>query len=137
TALARLEDEAITHSNWVPAMFQRLLELPAARRAALRAPAHRVAIVGAAPCAVALKQAMIDWWGPIVLEYYSGSEGVGLTLIDSAEALAHPGSVGRARKGIVHIVDAAGHELPVGETGVVYFSGVKPFAYYKAPAKTA
>ncbi len=79
---------------------------------------------------------MIDWWGPIVVEYYSGSEGVGLTLIDSAEALAHPGSVGRARKGTLHVVDESGAELPALATGLVCFSGVTPFAYYKAPEKT-
>ncbi|HMC16253.1 MAG TPA: AMP-binding protein [Albitalea sp.] len=136
-ALDLLQQHAITHSQWVPTMFQRLLALPREQRLAFAAPHHRVAVHGAAPCPVETKRAMIDWWGPILLEYYSGSEGVGLTLIDSAEALAHPGSVGRARKGVVHIADAAGHELPVGDTGVVYFSGVKPFAYYKAPDKTA
>ena len=136
-ALQRLERDAITHSQWVPAMWQRLLALPAGRRQAFRAPAHRRAIVGAAPCPTALKRAIIDWWGPIVLEYYSGSEGVGLTLIDSAEALAHPGSVGRARKGELHIVDESGAVLPPGQTGLVCFSGVAPFAYHKAPEKTA
>ncbi|MFO1270356.1 MAG: AMP-binding protein [Rubrivivax sp.] len=136
-ALALLEREAITHSQWVPAMFQRLLALPSARRAAFRAPAHRCAIHGAAPCPPSLKRAMIDWWGPILLEYYSGSEGVGLTLIDSHEALAHPGSVGRARKGTLHIAGPDGQELPAGETGLVCFSGVAPFAYHKAPEKTA
>jgi acyl-CoA synthetase (AMP-forming)/AMP-acid ligase II len=136
-ALQLLEVEGITHSNWVPAMFQRLLELPSEQRAALRAPAHRVAIVGAAPCPATLKQAMIDWWGLIVLEYYSGSEGVGLTLIDSLEAQSHPGSVGRARKGEIHVVDADGRELPPGTDGLICFSGVAPFAYYKAPEKTS
>jgi fatty-acyl-CoA synthase len=136
-ALHLLAQHAITHSQWVPAMFQRLLELPAARRASFHAPAHRCAIHGAAPCPAALKQAMIEWWGPIVLEYYSGTEGVGLTLIDSQEALAHPGSVGRTRKGTLHIADEAGNELPSGSTGLVCFSGVAPFAYYKAPEKTA
>ena len=136
-ALQLLEHQAITHSQWVPAMFQRLLELPPERRAAFKAPAHRAAIHAAAPCPAALKRAMIDWWGPIVMEYYSGSEGVGLTLIDSAEALAHPGSVGRARKGTLHVVDESGAELPAGATGLVCFSGVTPFAYYNAPEKTA
>ncbi len=137
TALNLLEQEAITHSQWVPVMFQRLLALPAERRAAFRAPQHRTAIHGAAPCPIAVKQAMIDWWGPVLLEYYSGSEGVGLTLIDSPEALAHPGSVGRARKGRLHIVDDNGADLPAGHTGLVCFSGVAPFAYHKAPEKTA
>jgi len=136
-ALTLLEAERITHSQWVPAMFQRLLELPAARRAAFRAPQHRSAVHGAAPCPPELKRAMIDWWGPILLEYYSGSEGIGLTLIDSAEALAHPGSVGRARKGVLHIVDDAGNELPPGANGLICFSGTAPFAYHRAPEKTA
>ena len=135
-ALDLVEAEAITHSQWVPAMFQRLLELPVARRTTFRAPSHRVAIHGAAPCPPALKQAMIDWWGPILLEYYSGSEGVGLTLIDSHEARSKPGSVGRARKGELHVVDDEGRELPAGATGLVCFSGIAPFEYYKAPEKT-
>ena len=136
-ALRLLEQEKITHSQWVPAMFQRLLQLPAARRAAFSAPMHRSAVHGAAPCSPAVKQAMIDWWGPILVEYYSGSEGVGLTLIDSAEALAHPGSVGRVRKGTLHIADESGNALPANATGLICFSGVAPFAYYKAPEKTA
>jgi fatty-acyl-CoA synthase len=73
-ALRLLEDEAITHSQWVPAMFQRLLELPGAAPCRPALPTHRVAIHGAAPCPPALKQAMIDWWGPILLEYYSGAK---------------------------------------------------------------
>ncbi|MCA0241639.1 MAG: AMP-binding protein [Proteobacteria bacterium] len=136
-ALALLAREAITHSQWVPAMFQRLLALPAERRAAFSAPAHQCAIHGAAPCPPAVKRAMLDWWGPILLEYYSGSEGVGLTMIDAAEWLAHPGSVGRARKGRLHIVDESGRELAPGETGLVCFSGIAPFAYHNAPEKTA
>jgi long-chain acyl-CoA synthetase len=136
-ALDLIECEAITHSQWVPAMFQRLLALPAERRAGHRAPAHHTAIHGAAPCPPALKAAMIDWWGPILLEYYSGSEGIGLTLITSEEALNRPGSVGRARKGVLHIADEAGRELPTGATGLVCFSGGAPFVYHKAPQKTA
>ena len=137
SALDILQRERITHSQWVPAMFQRLLALPGPLRASFRAPAHRSAIHGAAPCPAELKRAMIDWWGPIVLEYYSGSEGVGLTLIDSADALSHPGSVGRARKGTLHIVDEAGRDVPAGTTGLVCFSGVAPFEYHNAPEKTA
>jgi fatty-acyl-CoA synthase len=136
-ALTLIERERITHSQWVPAMFQRLLALPTERRAAHRAPAHRTAIHGAAPCQPAVKRVMIDWWGPILLEYFSGSEGIGLTLIASDEALERPGSVGRARKGTLHIVDDSGAELPAWATGLICFSGVAPFSYYKAPEKTA
>ena len=135
-ALRLLTREAITHSQWVPTMFQRLLALPPEHRHAFSAPHHRVAVHGAAPCPVVIKRAMIEWWGPILLEYYSGSEGIGLTLINSADALRKPGSVGRARKGELHIVDPDGHELPAGKTGVVHFSGVTPFAYFNAPDKT-
>jgi acyl-CoA synthetase (AMP-forming)/AMP-acid ligase II len=136
-ALQLLIRERITHSQWVPTMMQRMLALPAAERAAFHAPEHRVAIHAAAPCPVPLKHAMIDWWGPILLEYYSGSEGVGLTLIDAHEWLRHPGSVGRCRKGVLHIVDDRFAELPPGAVGNVYFSGVAPFQYFKAPEKTA
>jgi long-chain acyl-CoA synthetase len=136
-ALDLLEREAITHSQWVPAMFQRLLALPDARRAAFTAPAHRLAIHAAAPCTPALKRQMIDWWGPILLEYYAGSEGVGMTHIDSHEALQRPGSVGRAVRGVIHVVGDDGHEVPQGQTGLVCFSGMPRFDYHKAPDKTA
>jgi len=145
-ALDTLEREAITISQWVPAMFLRLLDLPEERRTRFSAPAHRCAIHAAAPCPPPLKRRMIDWWGPILLEYYAGSEGIGLTLIDSHEWLQRPGSVGRARRGRLHIAAQAGSEggghgegedLPAGETGLVCFSGLTPFTYHKAPEKTA
>ncbi len=136
-ALRLLVDQRITHSQWVPAMFQRMLALPDDERQRFKAPSHRCAIHAAAPCPPELKRAMIDWWGLILLEYYAGSEGVGMTQITSAEALQRPGSVGRAVKGVIHIVDDAGTELPAGRTGLVCFSGVAAFAYYKAPEKTA
>ncbi len=136
-ALTHIEHDGITHSQWVPTMFQRLLALPAAQRAAFAAPAHRVAFHGAAPCSLALKRAMIAWWGPILLEYYAGSEGVGVTLIDSLDWLAHPGSVGRARRGVVHILDDAGNELPPGQAGRIFFAGVPAFSYFGADDKTA
>ncbi len=136
-ALQTLMDERITHSQWVPTMLQRLLRLPQDVRQRFHAPEHRVAIHAAAPCPPVVKRAMIEWWGPIVLEYYSGSEGVGLTLIDSHEWLAHPGSVGRAVKGVPHVLDDAWNELPAGKTGRIYFSGVTPFEYFGEPEKTA
>jgi long-chain acyl-CoA synthetase len=136
-ALDLLEREAITHSQWVPAMFQRLLAVPATRRAAFRAPAHRMAIHAAAPCPPTLKRRMIDWWGPILMEYYAGSEGVGMTRIGSLESLQHPGSVGRVARGVLHIVGDDGQEVPAGQTGLVCFSGLAPFQYHKAPDKTA
>jgi acyl-CoA synthetase (AMP-forming)/AMP-acid ligase II len=80
---------------------------------------------------------MIDWWGPIVREYYAGSESVGLATIDSREWLAKPGSVGKIVKGVAHILDERGRELPAGQVGAVYFSGVSKFEYFGEPEKTA
>lgn len=136
-ALDLLEREGITHSQWVPTMFHRLLALPEERRSAFKAPAHRLALHSAAPCPPALKQAMIDWWGPILEEYYSGSEGVGLTAIASDEWLLRPGSVGRARKGVIHVLNDDDEELPPGNLGRIFFSGIAPFGYHRAGDKTA
>lgn len=136
-ALDLLERQRITHSQWVPTMFSRLMALPEDRRARFRAPDHRVAIHGAAPCPIPLKRALIDWWGPIVEEYYSGSEGVGLSKISSGEWLARPGSVGRCVKGTPHVLGDDDRELGPNEIGRLYFSGVPPFTYFNAPEKTA
>nr|WP_295469307.1 AMP-binding protein [Mesorhizobium sp.] len=135
-SLDLLMQEGITMSQWVPTMFQRMLALPEERRHAFSAPAHRVAIHAAAPCPPPVKRAMIDWWGPILREYYAGSESVGLATIDSHEWLERPGSVGKVVKGIPHILDASGRELPVGETGGIYFSGTAKFEYFGEPEKT-
>jgi acyl-CoA synthetase (AMP-forming)/AMP-acid ligase II len=96
----------------------------------------RVAIHAAAPCPVPVKHQMIEWWGPILYEYYAGTEGIGSTLITSEEWLSKPGSVGRVRTGALHIVDPEGNDLPPGETGGVYFSGGPVFEYHKSPEKT-
>jgi acyl-CoA synthetase (AMP-forming)/AMP-acid ligase II len=136
-ALDLIEEHRLNTSQWVPTMFHRLLALQEKRRLAYHAPSHTRAIHGAAPCTPAVKRAMIAWWGPIIEEYYSGSEGVGLTSIGSQEWLAKPGSVGRAKKGIVHILDDDDEDLPAGETGRIFFDGVPPFAYFGDAAKTA
>ncbi|MDO8705389.1 MAG: AMP-binding protein [Sulfuricaulis sp.] len=135
-ALNLLESERITHSQWVPTMFQRCLALPEARRAAHHAPHHRVAFHGAAPCPPAVKKAMIDWWGPVLFEYYGGTEGVGVTAISAEEWLAKPGSVGRARRGRIHILGRDDGELPVGKIGRIFFSGAVPFTYFNDAVKT-
>ena len=138
-ALAAIERYRVTHSQWVPTMFVRLLKLPPAERTRHDLASHRVAIHAAAPCPVPVKEQMIAWWGPIVLEYYSSTEGIGATVIDSAAWLAHKGSVGRALSGTIHILDDDGRELPVGEAGRVFFEPAAPVAvaYHKDPAKTA
>ena len=119
-------------------MFSRMLKLPESDRTAFDLSSHACAIHAAAPCPVPVKHQMIDWWGPILHEYYAGSEGNGSTGIDSHEWLKKPGSVGRIRVGQLHIVDEEGHDLPAGQEGNVYFSGAGiPFEYHNAPEKTA
>ncbi|WP_313804443.1 AMP-binding protein [Sphingobium sp.] len=128
----------VTHSQWVPTHFSRMLKLPAEVRARYDVGSLRCAVHAAAPCPVPLKYAMMDWWGPILHEYYSGSEGSGLTALGPQEWLAHPGSVGTAKFGKVRICGFDGEEeLAAGETGLVYFSDVAAFEYHKDPGKTA
>lgn len=135
-ALDLIESERITHSQWVPTMFQRMLALPEVRRRAHHAPWHRVAYHGAAPCPPAVKRAMIEWWGPILLEYYAGTESVGGTTITSQEWLRKPGSVGRPSRGRIHVLDDRDEELPAGQTGRIFFSGATAFEYFGEPGKT-
>ena len=136
-ALACIERHRVTHSQWVPTMFVRMLKLPDAARTRHDLSSHQVAIHAAAPCPVAVKHAMIDWWGPIIHEYYAGTESNGATRIDSTDWLAHPGSVGRAQLGILHICDDDGTELPHGEPGSIYFERDEMvFAYHNDPEKT-
>jgi len=135
--LALIEKYAVSHSQWVPTMFSRMLKLPEAERSAYDLSSHQCAIHAAAPCPIPVKRQMIDWWGPILYEYYAGTEGNGSTGIDSHEWLKKPGSVGRIRVGTLHIVDEQGNDLPPGELGDVYFSGAGlPFEYHNAPEKT-
>jgi acyl-CoA synthetase (AMP-forming)/AMP-acid ligase II len=136
-SLALIEAHRISHSQWVPTMFVRLLRLPEAIREHYDLTSHRVAIHAAAPCPEPIKRQMLSWWGPILYEYYSGTEGNGQTAITPEEWLAHPGSVGRPVLGELHILDDQGTEMPPGVTGRVYFSGGPRFEYYKDPQKTA
>ncbi len=121
-ALAAIERHRVTHSQWVPTMFVRMLRLPAEVRERYDLSSHRVAIHGAAPCPPEVKRAVLDWWGPIVHEYYGASEGFGRTTIGPDEWLAHPGSVGRAAGSTVHVVDPDGRPLPAGAAGEVWFT---------------
>jgi long-chain acyl-CoA synthetase len=135
-ALAAIERYRATHSQWVPTMFVRLLDLPAEVREHYDLSSLRVAIHAAAPCPVAVKERMIEWWGLVIHEYYAGSEALGMTAIGAADWLTHKGSVGRATIGVVHIVGEDGQDLPVGEVGTVYFADGPPFEYHNAPEKT-
>jgi fatty-acyl-CoA synthase len=119
-------------------MFVRLLRLPDEVKARYDVSSLQGALHAAAPCPPEVKRAMIDWWGPTIYEYYAGTEGQGLCWCTSEDWLAHPGSVGRAIVGQVHIVSAeTGEELPAGEEGLVYFGGGGAFEYHNDPAKTA
>ena len=136
-ALQLIERHRITHSQWVPTMFVRMLKLPDAVRLRHDLSSMQVAVHAAAPCPVEVKQRMLQWWGPIIHEYYAGTENNGFCAITPQEWLAHPGSVGRAAQGVLHICDEAGDELPPGETGLVYFADGPQFAYHKDPERTA
>ena len=139
TALAAIQEHRVTVSQWVPTMFVRMLKLDPEVRSRFDVSSLRLAIHAAAPCPIPVKQQMIDWWGPIVFEYYAATEGGGSTMISSEEWLAHPGSVGRAYTAVVHILDEEGNELPTGESGVVWFepgSTSMQFEYHKDPEKT-
>jgi acyl-CoA synthetase (AMP-forming)/AMP-acid ligase II len=136
-ALELIERHRVTHSQWVPTMFVRLLALPEEDRRRFDLSSHRCAIHAAAPCPVAVKQRMMDWWGPILWEYYAGSEGVGTTVASPRDWLARPGTVGRPVNGVtLHICDDDGRELPAGEVGRICFEGAPRFAYHNAPEKT-
>ncbi len=136
-ALRLIEAYRVTHSQWVPTMFVRMLKLPEADRQRWDLSSHRMAVHAAAPCPVEVKRQMIAWWGPILLEYYGGTEGNGVTVIPCAEWLERPGSVGRPASGKLHICDEAGVELPAGEAGLIYFEQeTMPFAYHNDAEKT-
>ncbi|MGB1188830.1 MAG: acyl-CoA synthetase [Pseudomonadales bacterium] len=136
-ALELIQEHRITHSQWVPTMFNRLLALPEHIKDQFDLSSLRYAIHAAAPCPVNIKKAMIDWWGEILYEYYSGTESNGSTAITSAEWLEHPGSVGKAFHGELHILDDDYRPLAPGSVGGVYFAKGTPFAYFKDPEKTA
>jgi acyl-CoA synthetase (AMP-forming)/AMP-acid ligase II len=136
-ALQLIERYHVTHAQFVPTHFIRMLKLPAAERLAPDHSSLRMVVHAAAPCPIEVKRQMIEWWGPIVNEYYAGSEGNGFCAIDSAQALAHPGSVGVSRLGTLHICDEDGNELPTGVAGQIWFESEQRFAYHNDPAKTS
>lgn len=135
--LQAIERYKVTAVMVVPTMFIRLLALPEDVRGRYDLSSLKTVIHAAAPCPVPVKHAMIAWLGPIIEEFYAGSEGNGHVMINSTEWLARPGSVGRAVFGELHICDDEGNELPVGETGTIYFGGGKPVNYHNDSAKSA
>ena len=139
SALKAIQDFRVTHSQWVPTMFVRFLKLEESIRAKYDLSSHKVAIHAAAPCPVEVKTKMINWWGPILNEYYAGTEFNGMTIVNSEDWMKYKGTVGRPLFGEVHILDDEGNELPTGESGGVYFGGdtATSFEYHNDKVKTA
>ncbi|WP_407876400.1 acyl-CoA synthetase [Qipengyuania nanhaisediminis] len=136
-ALAAIEKHRITDSQWVPTHFVRFLKLDPEIRTRYDLSSHQRALHAAAPCPVPIKREMIGWWGPIVNEYYAGSEGIGMTMIGAKDWLDHPGSVGRAIYGALHICGPDGEEVPAGTDGLIYFENAQLPTYHNDPEKTA
>lgn len=134
--LSLIESHRVTHAQFVPTMFVRMLKLPEEVRRRYDVSSLSCVLHAAAPCPVDVKQQMLEWWGPIIHEYYGGTEGFGGSTIGPDEWLAHPGSVGRPLTP-VHILADDRRELPPGEAGDIFFEGGPAFEYYKDPGKTA
>jgi long-chain acyl-CoA synthetase len=135
--LALIEKYRVSHSQLVPTMFSRMLKLPREARARHNLSSLEIAIHAAAPCPVQVKEEMIEWWGPIIHEYYGATEGLGFTACDSAEWLAHRGSVGRVLLGDLHILDGDMKPCAKGTPGEIWFKTATPFEYFNDPARTA
>jgi len=134
--LALIDKYRVTNTQVVPTMFFRMLNLPQELRDKYDISSLEFAIHAAAPCPIKVKEQMIEWWGPILFEYYAGTENIGFISINCEDWLTHKGSVGQIRAGVIHILDEEGDELPKGQPGTVYFEGGGEFEYYKDPEKT-
>ncbi|MFA7503899.1 MAG: AMP-binding protein [Burkholderiaceae bacterium] len=134
--LALVEKYRVTHSQLVPTMFSRLLKLPQADRERYDLSSLEVVVHAAAPCPVQVKEQMIEWWGPIIHEYYGATEGLGFTACNSQEWLAHRGTVGRVLLGDLHILDENMEPAPKGTPGEIWFRTATPFEYFNDPQRT-
>ncbi len=138
TALALIKAHAVTHSQWVPTMFVRMLKLDEDVRRSYDVSGLKYAIHAAAPCPVEVKAAMLEWWGPILHEYYASTESNGMAMIGSQDWLKRPGSVGRAVLGVLRICREDGSLCEPGEPGDIYFERDEArFTYHNDPSKTA
>ena len=135
--LQLIEQHRITHTQLVPTMFVRMLKLPDEVRARYDISSLKAAIHAAAPCPVEVKHRMIEWWGPVIYEYYSATEGAGFTAISPQEWLAKPGSVGKSLLGEIRVLDEDGNRLPPNAEGRIFFHGGGEFEYHRDPSKTA
>lgn len=137
SCLRTIQEYRVTHAQFVPTMFVRMLQLPAEVRARYDISSLRLAVHAAAPCPVDVKQKMIDWWGPILVEYYGATEGNGMTITDSKTWLTKPGTLGKAAIGVLHVCDDEGNELAPGEIGNIYVErDSQVFSYHNDPDKT-
>ena len=135
--LALVERYRVTHCQMVPSMFSRLLRLPDDVRARYDVSSLECIVHAAAPCPIHVKRAMIDWLGPVITEYYAATEGIGATFCDTAQWLAHPGTVGRPISAELLILDEDGNECATGMDGTIWFRGPATFEYFGDPGKTA
>ena len=135
-ALNAIQRYGVTHAQFVPTMFVRMLRLPDSTRMGFNLATLERVVHAAAPCPPEIKRQMIDWWGPIIDEYYGSSEGAGISFIRAEDWLKRPGSVGKPLLGTPHILDEDGNELPSGEVGEIYYDGGYPFEYLNDKAKT-
>lgn len=136
-ALQAIERYKVTHSQWVPTMLIRMLALPEEERLAFDLSSQKIAVHAAAPCPKDVKYQMFDWWGPIIHEFYGGSEGIGVTRIGPEDWLAHPGSVGKVEPGQAFILDDDDNELPAGERGEIFFKPRRVSEYKGDEKKTS
>ena len=125
-----LKKHSATHSQLVPTMFSRMLKLPQEVRDKSDLSSLEIAIHAAAPCPVQVKEEMINWWGPIVHEYYGATEALGFTACNSEEWLTHRGTVGKIMLGELHILDEEGKDLPQGTPGEIWFKTASEFSYF-------
>ena len=135
--LALVPKYKITHTQLVPTMFSRMLKLPPEERAKADVASLKIAVHAAAPCPAQVKEAMIDWWGPIIHEYYGATEGMGFSACNTPEWLAHRGSVGKVLMGEIHILDEQMQAVPRGQSGEIWFKTASPFVYFNDPERTA
>jgi long-chain acyl-CoA synthetase len=134
--LALIERYQVSHSQLVPTMFSRMLKLPEAQRLAYDLSSLEIAIHAAAPCPVMVKEQMIDWWGPIIHEYYGATEGLGFAACDTAEWLAHKGTVGKVVLGELAVLDDEMQAVPQGQSGTLWFKTATEFEYHNDLEKT-
>ena len=135
--LALIEKYKVDVGQFVPTHFVRMLKLPEEVRARYDISSMRSAVHAAAPCPIPVKEQMLAWWGPVIHEYYAGSEGNGFCYVGPQDWLTHKGTVGRAILGEAKIVGEEGEELPPRSEGTVYFAGGAPLTYHNAPDKIA